>query len=1500
MASLYSLSKTVIPSTTVNNGTPCWILPHERRRSDFETQIALAKHNVLDILDVRKVGTGGVKLSLFARFTFPTEIFNVYRVARPFLPKDQNCDVLLLHMRDDNFACVEYDPSRHDLRNVSLHHFGYAAVYGGRRHLQGPKFMRMDPLNKVLVSMLGSRRLAVFPVLDESDDTLTQAELSGKVRGPVFGATYLLNLDSIVEETGVIMDMCFLHGYTIPTLAILQEANTPAWSGKLNPSNDSMTISVISFDLALRKHTVIWSVKRLPYDCLAIEPVPRPLGGLLLLCKSACVYLDQGKPPLGVFLNHTCATKYPDLNLTANKSKPFRLVDPRLHRLDMDRYVIGTATGEIFSVRLHGDSRTCRGMQVQKVGQSVPCTEMFRVDDDHVFIVSQSGNSMLVKVVKQYGSGTEVKTEEQNGEEDGPSVKKLKLDDVKIKEEDADGDDEDERLFYDDEEDNRGRSNGTVGGTGSEFVYTFQVQDQILNLGPVKGVSIGERLNISRSFMDETNPQVDYVATAGGGRSGSLLVVSMHHIPQVVTTFELPTYYSVFSVPGAASSVSDAYSGNTAPTSLIPHHTHLLLSSNSRTAVLSCGDEFTEVNNVGFVQTESTIGLVQVHRVKNWVVQITKTRLVLIDVPGKKKLSETNLPAGKTLRNYSGAGHRVLLVWHDGSITLAEVNITAKGRSKPKVGLTDVASNLADMTAVFMYFDEDGFLGGWQDRFHAEGVSAGAKGAAGKATDKDGAAPTTQEDDLDDEDALLYGDDDDDDAVPVGAKEDEEDDRTVKDEGKGIEAHSHRATYIFGITKDDRLTIVSLPDFEVVYRSNSMQNNVKCLRNLKIGAKALDIPDAHLDEDAKLSPPVEICVAPMGFRSRPVVIVLRASGQLNMFEAIDFVPHYVDIQALRSLQTDVSTVADDNHDRPTKGAVPLRFISVGSDYLRQLDTSEADDEAQKVFFNPEEEDDVMKAQTEMKEAKKFKGVNLLVPFTKLAASDGSRIRGALVLGEYPTWVFLTNKNGAQVQPIALEASVQSFAPLHNVNVPFGYCYFNARGSLRICQIRSNSLTQFPLPLLKVPLRSNSHGLAYHPESKTYVVITSTPQRWKDAPRMNNEERLREVREEEELPEMFAYPTEEVYTVKLVSPLNWTVIDEHEMRPLERVVDVKAVSLKSQTAGGQLREFVAVSTVGAAGEACSARGRVLIFQIIAVNPQPGRPETNHKLKLLYDKEQRGPVTQIHDCGGHLMTNIGQKIIVQEFEDSGDTKLSGRAFVDTQIYLNNIIVHGQVAAVSDIYCGVRLLHYAQEDKTLALASRDPHHRLTYHLNWFVEGKNLAILSTDEDGNCYVQTYEPLNTETDFGSYLYPRIAFNIGDAYGAGTRYRCNPSIDPKTGQVRLSTRHANLLGSVSGSFAVVLPIPEKSYRRLNFMQNKLRDVIEPLAGLNFKGARLLRSKDRSLSGTMANYIDGDLVWRFRNLPSRIQSNLAKQYGTKIATIMDEDLLATQRAFRPSAL
>ena len=120
----------------------------------------------------------------------------------------------------------------------------------------------------------------------------------------------------------------------------------------------------------------------------------------------------------------------------------------------------------------------------------------------------------------------------------------------------------------------------------------------------------------------------------------------------------------------------------------------------------------------------------------------------------------------------------------------------------------------------------------------------------------------------------------------------------------------------------------------------------------------------------------------------------------------------------------------------------------------------------------------------------------------------------------------------------------------------------------------------------------------------------------------------------------------------------------------------------------LKTFLVVGTTFNYGEDLSCKGRILVFDILDVVPEPGKPLTRTKLKCLFDKDQKGPVTAMCSSNGFLIAGVGQKIYAYSFK-SGD--LVGIAFVDAQVYTISLAAARNIIIAADMSRSLSLIRF-----------------------------------------------------------------------------------------------------------------------------------------------------------------------------------------------------------------
>ena len=260
---------------------------------------------------------------------------------------------------------VEYDADSHDLRTVSLHVFEDEAMRSGYYHNHSAPFVRVDPENRCAAMLVYGRKIVVLPfrrdaaaaaAASASEVTVDEGSKDSKSNsGSSILSSYTLDLDAVIPDRSVenVIDVQFLHGYHQPTMLILYEP-LQTFAGRIAVRKDTCRLDVITLDVKERISAFIWSKESLPFDCLRCLPVPKPIGGTLVLAANSLFYLNQGIPPYGVTLNSIGDNTVEGANVQKNLDAAVKLsLDcAQAEFLTPERAVISLKGGELYVLSL--------------------------------------------------------------------------------------------------------------------------------------------------------------------------------------------------------------------------------------------------------------------------------------------------------------------------------------------------------------------------------------------------------------------------------------------------------------------------------------------------------------------------------------------------------------------------------------------------------------------------------------------------------------------------------------------------------------------------------------------------------------------------------------------------------------------------------------------------------------------------------------------------------------------------------------------------------------------------------------------------------------------------------------------------------------------------------------------------------------------------------------------------------------------------------------------
>lgn len=462
-------------------------------------------------------------------------------------------------------------------------------------------------------------------------------------------------------------------------------------------------------------------------------------------------------------------------------------------------------------------------------------------------------------------------------------------------------------------------------------------------------------------------------------------------------------------------------------------------------------------------------------------------------------------------------------------------------------------------------------------------------------------------------------------------------------------------------------------------------------------------------------------------------------------------------------------------------------------------------------------------------------------------------------------------------------SMKCFAEFNNVNCPNGFLYFNISDeNLKISAFQEEFLVDFDCPMQKVSIRTTPMHIIYHPDVKVYGVILNTKEVTNKYFRFNGEDK---EQCEDNRGERFLYPQLDKFSFVLVSPSNWQIVPEiqKDLEEWEHVSALKMVMLAYEGAQSGFKGYICIGTNYNYSEDITSRGRILLFDLIEVVPEPGKPWTKYKLKEIYAKEQKGPVSAVTSTKGLLVTSVGQKVYLWQLKDQ---ELTGVAFIDTNIFIHQMVSIKSLILIADVYKSVSVLRYQEEFRTLSIVSRDYNPLMVYQIEYLIDNSNVAFLASDSEANLSIFMYQPESRESHGGQKLLRRADYHLGQKVNAMFRVACNFKQQYDKKIVAYDNKHLTFFSTLDGGFGYVLPLPEKTYRRLFMLQNVLLTHSAHLGGLNPKSYRTIKQWRKILTNPSRGILDGELIWQYLHLNQNEKMEIAKKIGTKVEEIYQD--------------
>ncbi|KAK6612511.1 cpsf a subunit region [Botrytis cinerea] len=485
-------------------------------------------------------------------------------------------------------------------------------------------------------------------------------------------------------------------------------------------------------------------------------------------------------------------------------------------------------------------------------------------------------------------------------------------------------------------------------------------------------------------------------------------------------------------------------------------------------------------------------------------------------------------------------------------------------------------------------------------------------------------------------------------------------------------------------------------------------------------------------------------------------------------------------------------------------------------------------------------------------------------------------------GGSPSFIIKSSKTAPKV--LSLQGTgVRSLSSFHTEGCDRGFIYASTEGIARVAQFPPNTtFADIGMALRKIEIGEDVHAVAYHPPLQTYVIGTST---FTDFELPKDDDHRKTWQEEN----IALKPSIEKSFLKLVSPVNWSVIDAIELEPCELITCIKTMNLVISEVTNERKHLIVVGTAITKGEDLATTGRLYVYDVVTVVPEPDRPETNKKLKLISSeiitRGAGGPVTGLSEIGTQGLKEDGTNLPV--------------AFMDMNCYVTSVkeLPGTGLCVMADALKGVWFAGYTEEPYRMLLFGKSAAKMEVLCADLLPDGKDLFIVAADANGNLHIMQYDPEHPKSLQGHLLLHRTTFSLGAHHPTTMTLLPTtrplpqlttapwPSPDPSPQEDTPSPSQPLLLTSRTGTLALLSPLTESQYRRFGTLVSHLTNTLYHPCGLNPRAYRIDRDANEGIVGGRT-IIDGGVLGRWMELGSQRRGEVAGRVGVDVLELRDE--------------
>ncbi|CCF58286.1 hypothetical protein KAFR_0E01320 [Kazachstania africana CBS 2517] len=359
---------------------------------------------------------------------------------------------------------------------------------------------------------------------------------------------------------------------------------------------------------------------------------------------------------------------------------------------------------------------------------------------------------------------------------------------------------------------------------------------------------------------------------------------------------------------------------------------------------------------------------------------------------------------------------------------------------------------------------------------------------------------------------------------------------------------------------------------------------------------------------------------------------------------------------------------------------------------------------------------------------------------------------------------------------------------------------------------------------------------------------------------------------------------------LINPKSWNVIDKVEFEENSLVNDIRSMIIQIDSRTKRKREYIVAGFSAVGTEDLPPSGSFHLYDITAVVPEPGKPDTNYKFERFFKEEVRGSVTSVCEISGRFAISQSQKIMVRDAQEDGS--VVPVAFLDIPIFVTDMKSFGNLMIISDAMHGFQFVGFDAEPYRMIQLGKSVSKFKTMSVEFLVNNGDIYFAVTDRDNILHVLKYAPDEPNSFSGQKLVHCSSFNLYADNSCMVLLAKNDEFN----KVDDTNRTYQVVGGqTDGSMFKIVPLSEESYRRLYVIQQQIIDKETQLGGLNPRMERL-SNQYLPLCHVMRPMLDFNVIRKFSAMPISKRQALAQKLGRNVHFEAWRDLINIEYSLR----